>query len=317
MSCNAYTLVEITEAYCLAQFNDKRKHFKTYLAHAKDTWNELLRRTLHAFRLKRVSTKKGNPYPYVAIPDNATVIGLFYQDECGRLIPVYQSDSFMGLPQSTKKSCGCDAKCDCGGTCTSAHSFSLITKTTLEGIEKTWLETCKNGDVLEYREVPSRNPLTNTIETIKHQRRICKLETLPCGCIAETEENQAIFTEYCGCFSGICVSDKLYREGEPCETTYQFDGCGNIQIIGRDVKDEYVMQLWDKDAVDESLVPDVCKMAMLAGIEWRSVMFNPSRKNEARMSKAIYKEMTLDMIMDLNPIDLEFLKKLDSKQRKL
>jgi len=317
--CGLYTLGDVVSLYCIDQGNDSRKGYENYLIHAKFVWNELLKRTLWAFQSTWVSTIKGNgPYPYVLLPQNMEYFMGIYQEDCGKLVPLFRSDVYSLVSKPKQKTCGCQQNCDCGELCAEANSFSFTTKEhVIDGttyLEKQWLETCKNGDVIEWREVPAKTE-AGTVEYVTNQRRICKLEVKPCGCVENSTTNKSILEKYCGCRFEVC-QPKIYRPQPTCGTVVQED-CGKLYLIGNDIRDQYLVHFQEGDASEKSLVPEYAVLAVKAGIDFHCVMFNPKRKSERRDAKYFYNEQKLKVIEYLNPIDLEFIYWLQQQPRKL
>jgi hypothetical protein len=313
--CGAYTLTEGTERYCIDQGNDERKGFENLLIHAADTWNETLRSTLWSFSSVWLRVHEDGPFPYIKLPKNmSNFLGLYQLDNCGRLIPVHRSASYNILPKPAKKACGCEA-CDCGDLCAQANSFSLTTKDVIGGTEKEWLETCKNGDVIRWREVPAKKE-DGTFETIIDSERVCTLQTKSCGCVEDSEANRKLLFESCGCRFSVCHSRGLFtRQDSACETTLQSDGCGKIFLIGKYIQDYYLLQFQESEASKNSLVPEYGLMTLKAGIDFHCVAFNPKRKNERTDAERFYTKQINNMVMYLNPIDLEFINRLQSQPR--
>lgn len=318
----AYTVAESTDQFCIAQGNDDRKYYDNMLYHSLQAWNDLLRTTLWAFQSVWVETRKDSSsrYPYITLPRNMDLfLALLEEDRCGRLVQLPGSSSFSTSFPPVQKSCGCTADCGCGDLCAAANSFSLITKPVVIGgttyTEKQWLEVCANGDVIEYREVPSKTE-TGAVITVQNTQRICTLATKPCGCVEDTDANRVLLSDTCGCRLDTCHRSRIFRpEPSGCETTIQDDGCGRLQLIGKDIKPWYVLQYQESEGCDISLIPDYALFTHHAGIDFFSIAFNPRRRNERRDAKYFYEEQKLKLVEQLNPIDLEVVHKLQSQPR--
>lgn len=229
MDCNFYTISESVDKYCNDRMISKKKYFPAYLNIAKDTWQSIFRNTLWVVQTRWLTLKLGNPYNYLEVPKGCSrIFGVSVEDHCGLLQPLFYNPQLNVVDKPTEKKCGCDV-CDCSGLCQDVNSFSMTTKLlfTINGInyyEKTWLQYCKNGDILEYKEIPTKKydnivgdggdynddfnddysiaaaPFSDyTIVTTKQQRKICKLEVKPCGCPEETPENVQLLSDTCGC----------------------------------------------------------------------------------------------------------------------
>lgn len=321
--CGAYTVSEVTERYCINQFNEARRGFDNYIILAQDSWDEIRRKTLWEFSTVWLPVFKGTPHPYVVLPSNMEMfLGLYEEDACAKLIPVLKSDAYSLLPKPKIKACGCKSNCNCGELCAEANSFTYITRDHIINdilyVEKEWMETCPNGDVIRWREIPSLNE-TGEVEVVSHQERICKLETLPCGCVADSAVNKSILTEYCGCRFEVCRSTGIYRpQPNECKTVAQADDCGRIHIIGGNVKDWYAAQIKESGSGKNTLIPAFAEKAVKAGIDFYSKIFNPrTTRTDRKDAKYFYAECCQEIVEELNPIDLEFIYRLQGEARKL
>jgi hypothetical protein len=157
------------------------------------------------------------------------IFSIGVNDDCGDIRPLYYNPRMNIIPVPTEKKCGCNS-CQCGGLCSEINSTVLTTNLlfTINGqgfYEKIWVKYCPNGDMIEYKEVPTKqyhdfvgdggdynadfnndysgagNPFGNfSIVTNTFQRKICTLKALPCGCPMETPENEELIQTTCGCF---------------------------------------------------------------------------------------------------------------------
>lgn len=229
-----YTLAEAMDLYF--SFNDisKKKYFSSYLITARFVWKDIFKNTLFQTQSVWKTMQRGDPYNYVEIPTNTErIFSVSVEDDCGNVVPLFYNNRINVVKKPTKKKCGC-TQCDCSGLCEDANSLTLTTKLiyTINGqeyFETTWLESCSNGDMLEWKKTPVKKYNTvlgdggdfnadynddyligaapfaaYTIEYITTQRKICHLETLPCGCPIESAENINTFNESCGCFLDCC-----------------------------------------------------------------------------------------------------------------
>lgn len=227
---NCYTLADALNEYLALRQINKKKYFASYMIAAKQVWKELFEGTMFVMSSEWKTVKKGDPYPYIDAPRGAErIFSICFEDECGDLKPLYYNPRLNILPKPIEKKCGCHS-CQCGGLCEEINSTIMTTKVlfTINGVdyvEKTWLKYCPGGDILEYKEVPTKryndftgdggdynddynndfsggsNPFSNfTIVTNVFQRKICKLKALPCGCPADDPENEAMVESHCGCF---------------------------------------------------------------------------------------------------------------------
>lgn len=223
------TLSEEVDKYLLIRGISKKKYFAKYMVIAGKVWEEIFQRTLWVTKSVWLPLKKGEPYNYIDKPkDCVRYFTVGDTNKCGNIVPLYYNPQLNVIPKPTVKKCSCT--CDCSGLCEDLNSTVMTTKEafTINGItyyEKTWIKLCPNGDIIEYREVPTKkfndfignsgdynvdynndydiaeNAFANfEIVTQILQRKICAIEIKPCGCPEETQSNEDTLLEHCGCF---------------------------------------------------------------------------------------------------------------------
>jgi hypothetical protein len=230
--CSPVTLLsEVTEKYLLIRGVNKKKYFTKYLVVAGEIWKDLFQKTLWVTKSVWKELKAGDPYPYIDKPrDCNRLFSVGIPDKCGNIQPIYYNSQLNVIPKPTTRNCSCGCNCE---LCGDINNMTVTTKElfTISGItyyQKCWLKYCKNGDILEYCETPTKkyntftgdggdynddfnndydigsNPLADfTITTVISQRKICALATKPCGCPQATEENECIIRENCSCLLSL------------------------------------------------------------------------------------------------------------------
>ena len=324
-NCNAYSLSEVVELYCLHQFNDRKKNFLHYLPMGKLVWEDLLLRTLwnnHA-KWMPVYNDADSPYPYIKVPEGMSAfLGLYDVDDCNQLVPLSQNNRYNVI-ERPKKTCGCSAACSCGDLCSGMSAMTWETRdvdingTTYE--EKTWIQVCGTGEVKRWRKTPVQtytDANTYTVDYTETYESLCQLEVKPCGCIAETAENKVAIETHCGCSVG-CTSKIYNRQDNHGLVEYKFSECGTkIYLIGANVKSQYLAHYQNKNAAASSPVPHYCLDAMFLGIINRSTQFNPTKRPvEKEYAKHQYKNAKLDVLKFLNPIRLEMLDRISGERK--
>jgi hypothetical protein len=307
-----YTLSDVAELMA----GENKKGYANHLFHLKLIWNDLLRRTLWVYNSVWLNTNKGNPYPYVLLPENTdTFIGLFYEEEtCNKLVEVLPASGYSLRPKPTKKTCGCkEVSCNCGECCSVAHVVNYSTKPhVIDGstfYEKIWSELCPNGDIVQYREVPTKSFFDNGYSIVYQpdQQRLCSVTVKPCGCVEETKENALLLAEHCGC-TVTCNGDIVGVKHS--ETRWQADG-RKMYLVGGTVRDWYRCDLIESDACDHSAVPEYALRCLMAGADWSKNQFNERiHPNIIAAKEQTYGRMKTKLLMDLNPIDLDGLNRL-------
>lgn len=332
----------------------KKKFFPAYLNIAKDTWQSIFRNTLWVVQTRWLPLKLGDPFNYIDVPKGcARILGVSVEDHCKLLQPLFYNSQLNVVNKPTQRKCGCDA-CDCGGLCEDVNNFSLTTSLvfTINNIpyfEKTWLKYCPNGDILEYKEIPTKKynnivgdggdynddfnndydiasaPFSDySIVTSVQQRKICHLETLVCGCPAETEENCRILNDTCGCNLNFNCNGKRRHCRQSAENVnnnfwgeIKFSECGTKiyyrpsrhwrKVTNKEFP-EFLQINFQPNGIlvdAETTFPDYCIDAMTTGIDWRSKRFN-GKWSEVEKKAAEYRHIDAcnQLTGYLNPIDL-------------
>lgn len=226
------TLFSCVSEYMTLRNISKKKYLPGYLTAAKFAWRDLFQKTIYAVQSEWLPLRAGNPHPYVDVPSGIQrLFSVSVTNRCNKIVPLYYDNYANIIPEPTVSACGCGS-CGCaGGLCDDIGGLTKLTKLlfTVSGIdyyEVTWLKICPNGDILEYRTVPTKSyntfngdggdynndynndyllenpPFTDfTIVTKEFQNVLCKLEVRPCGCPENTTENANLFIEHCG---GYC-----------------------------------------------------------------------------------------------------------------
>jgi hypothetical protein len=352
--CSVYTISEGVEKYMNDRMITKKKFFPAYLNIAKDTWQTIFRNTLWVIQTRWLTLKAGDPYSYIDMPRGVSrLLGVQVKDHCNLLQPLYYNAQLDIVPQPAEKKCGCPCP-DCAGLCEDVNSFSVSTQLlfSIAGVpyyEKTWLKYCPNGDILEYKEIPTKKYNTivgdggdfnadfnddyfigsspfgdYTVVTVKQQRKICHLETLACGCPAETPENCQILNDTCGCnLNWSCRGRR--RHCRQYSENINPNHWGEIKLsecmtkifyrpsrhwrhcTGKEFPD-FLQVSYQGTGIEvdaETTFPDFCIDAMTTGIDWRSKRFN-GRYSQADIKAAEYRheDAKAKVIAFLNPINL-------------
>ncbi len=238
--CLTDTISEITDRYCIRAGIDKKKYFGRYLIIAGEVWEEVFQNTLWSIKSVWMPAKLGAPLNYVDVPqDCLRLLSIGIDDKCDLIQPLFYNNQLNVIPKPSAKKCGCT--CDCGGLCDDVNSLTTTTKLlfTINGVpyyQKTWLQYCSNGDIIEWSETPTKkyNTLIGDsgdynfdynndydiaaapfsayeIVTVTSQKKICKLDVKECGCPQETEANCQTLIDACGCsLSWGCRTKKTH-----------------------------------------------------------------------------------------------------------
>lgn len=320
---NAYRLDEATELYCLHQFNDSKKHFIKLLPMAKLVWEDIFLNTLWNSEGKRLPLNAGSPYPFIDKPEcYSRILGVYTTDDCNQMVPLPINNRINVMPKMARKSCGCKADCDCGDLCASVSGMSVQTvDVVIDGVtytERDWIQACANGDVIKWREIPTKKYTGGvaTIVTEKHQEVVCQVDVHPCGCVKDTDLNQQLIQQHCGCSLVSCHSKIFNQQDMHGLEQYKYSPCGTqIYIIGARAT-EYMVVGQRVSASADSLIPHYCLDAVLLGIASRATMLNPTKNRlDKAEAKQNYKDAKREVIEFLNPISLEAVTRLSVENK--
>jgi hypothetical protein len=208
-----------------------------YLIIGAEVWQSIFKNTLFIIQNRWIQVKGGPDQFWVDNPlDNAKFYGLFAEDECGQMAPLYYDAEMSVAPKPTVTTCKCGGSCGCGGLCGELNNFSVTTTPVVIAgqtyYKKQYLKYCGNGAIYEYTETPtqkfldknqagdynndynsdySRNTGFQNYEIVffTSSKLHCQLDTLPCGCPAATQTNEEKFFLMCGCHV-VCWNNKRY-----------------------------------------------------------------------------------------------------------
>ena len=225
--CN--TLSGVVEEYLINRQINLEKYFVNYMVIAKRSWQSLFWKTLQVIRSEWMTIQAGEPYNFVYVPKGSIrVLSISIVDHHNKIRQLFYNAQLNTIPQPTVQSCGCQT-CGCTGAQDelSGLTYSTVALFTINGVtyyEKIWSKLCSNGDVIQYREVPTKkykdfignsgdfnndfnsdfsngNAGSNNFEIVTQsfQTKLCSLTTAPCGCPEPTQENAQLIQDYCGC----------------------------------------------------------------------------------------------------------------------
>lgn len=350
-----YTLTDGVDEYLDLRGVDKKKYFDRYLRCAGAAWFKIFKHTLWTAKNVWQPIKAGNPFNYVDVPADAELVfSVSTTDKCDNVIPLYYNPSVNVLPKPTEKACGCDKE-GCGGVCEDINTTSMTTKIMftdggIDYYEKTWLKYCKNGDVIEYKETPykSYNDTTGdntgdynidynddsniaggfvfanyTIKTTVSNRILVTLKTRPCGCPDDSEENQILLQENCGCFLNNFCKNRikhchrfLNTVNDECrgEITFSNDET-KIFVRNRRPNTDYLLVNYQTNNKPDgqTYVPELAKETLWKGIDYYSKIFNNSfTPGEKKFSEYEFNDARNCLVMDLYRVDLQVLSTLSN-----
>jgi len=361
-TCPTYSLSQVVDQFLIRKFDSKRKWYKEFLVISADVWKTLFWNTLFVTQQKWVPVQKGHPYPYVDIPEGCHIfVKASIEDKrkisinghfthCDTLMDLVYNTSINVIPQPIHSTCGCGKGCTslCGAIDQWTVTIKPVIINNVTYQEKTWLKYCPNGDVIQYREIPTKQYMSkviagdynndynndfsngNQLENFKvitytDEKIICNLKPKPCGCPEDSEENNEKFDIHCGCHTpywrGSCCGEVCYEFQEPINARnkgeYKFSNDGKrlyLRRLRRGTKWVLITYQTDGTVVDgEIQVPDYCRGVMFAGIENASKEYN-DRFNRLEKQTANYKliDEVNKLIVQMNRLSIVFLSNLQN-----
>lgn len=355
--CLTNTISEATDLYIIHRGINKKKYFSRYLNIGKYVWQDIFQKTLWVVNSVWEPLRQEGDRFYINIPPNAqTVFSVGVVDHCDLIQPLYYNNQINVVAKPKESGCGCN-KCDCAGLCQATNSLQVTTKLifTINGVnyyQKCWVEYCKNGDVLEWCEIPTKkynsivgdggdfnNDYNNdyligaapfsdyTIEIVKTQKKLCKLEVKECGCPVETEENNELFLNCCGFYMDWSCQNKNRHCKEFFENVnnnhygeVKLSDCGTKmyyrpskkwqQVTGQKMPKHLLVNFQTNGQYvgQEIQIPTYANMCYWAGLDYRSKVFNDRYSmGEKKIAEYKYNDEKALVISYLNPIDIVFM----------
>lgn len=349
-----YTIPQAVDLYYADAEIAKKKYYKPTLITARFVWKEIFKNTIWEVQSVWKTVQDGDPYPYVDVPaDSDRIFSVSVEDDCHNLTPLFYNNRINVVKKPTVKKCGCTT-CQCGGLCADANALTYTTKVlfSINGIdylEKTWTEVCSNGNILLWVETPVKkyNDLAgdggdfNTdfnddydiaaapfsdyeIVYVKKQSKICDIEVLPCGCPADTPENECLFNQFCGCFLPPCnrkrkhCDDFLANPQNNERGEVKISECGNKIYFkpphrhhnsNRKRIPDFLLinyQTSGEDCNSEILVPEYALQCLFDGIDW----YKKKRKDRYSYNEKLaagwqFEASRSKLILHLSPFNLE------------
>lgn len=313
------SLTDTTNEYMLATFNDRRKYFINYLSHAKWIWKQLIWNTIWAVKHKYVELDcTTSPWSIVIPKDMVRFINMDVVDDCDKTRSLTYDDNMNTLPvPTTKNVCKVCGESNDLGQC--VNDITLVQKDVIiDGdtyVEKLWMKVYANGDIVEVRQVPvkqfeSADPeseYTIGYETI--ERRICKVETKPCGCIKNTDQNKQLITDHCGCRLNSCYikyCDPTFAQKNAKFGAIKIED-GRIWVKGTKSK-QVILSYQTNGECNESelMIPEYAVNAVIFGIDYRAKALAPNRDRfEKREAERAWNKAQQELAEFLNPINMK------------
>lgn len=278
------------------------------------SWYELFKKTKESKVEKWVEVTNGIAnYP----KSLETLFGIYVVDSCGDLAAFFEDNQKNIVPiPATKCTCNSCDKSDC--MCPKIQDSIRQTEVIIEGephTNKTVTRVLKNGEVVEetytWAPVFDSNGVFVRAEEIPSQKTKCNLETKPCGCPIESDENvKKLFN--CGCidyceipsmrenYPALVNNFGYYKKDDEARQVHLFTSEGKKSRVTQ------VLVVFESNGAD-MLVPKYAKKALIALLDWTRKQFSPSfLRDDKDQAKRFYIRCKKEMIQYLNPIPFEW-----------
>lgn len=322
------TLSEAVDELMIAQENDKRNHYFTYLNHAKWIWKEIVRSTIWAVVQKVIEVPEDGRIKLPAGVGRRMSISVV--DHYGNIQVIEQNPNMNTLLdncETTKCSCrackGENSLCDLLDQISVRNEEVVIDDgTTIETYQKrVWNRKDEAGNLIEVSEIPYFDAEKEEVVYSTDTRVICAMDVDEKCCIQPTDRNRRLFFEHCGCFMWNLLpywphKDSRERWDEvdipPLKSDYgywKFEANSDDTIWLKHSKAKKIIVMYaadaESDSSEEMLVPEFALNSLHAGMMWRQKFFSPvTSLKEKREAKMEYRSQKSDMRSYLFPLNV-------------
>lgn len=253
---------------------------------AKDVYKEL---NLSAIKIPlRAIVDVDKRTNSIYVPENyMTFSSISAQDECGIWVPMVINTNLTSdiVDISEVVDCGCECGCQ-SPLCSSIKNYELIQEqvsvvmpdNTTEVFTGTFRKKIdNNGNYVAEKIWPTKkydNSVYVAVVMETTDEFICQVDTLPCGCVKPTEENEVnlncnvaaiSFNIDCGCHIN---PDYLMAHFQRECNTFNFSEEGDrITFDDRFKEDQVLLRYYADHKTKDLLVPIIARRAMVAGIK--------------------------------------------------
>lgn len=269
----AYISAEkIIKTLCLRTGDTAMGRGALYASYLETVYNELSLDVTHQSVIRKYQiNKRLNSF---AIPNDCMILfAVGCEDECGVIKPLWYN---LNMPKDILFENGVPCECDTCGThsnCSTIKSFDEILETiTINGTDYTKTvktTTLTDGTVIRKVVEPILNS-ENEVEMVTSQNELCKLDMLPCGCVAETTENNEKVNKLCCDCSSLSTNCGTYNRFQKKEYGYSIDVTGTQISFDHTYPYDYVVLKYLKGITDarDYQIPTIALEAVISGIRY-------------------------------------------------
>lgn len=321
------TLTDAVEQFMILSFNDRKAYFLNHLAHASEVWKKLFWTTIFAIKEVELEVQYDKEIGYYLIKPRDMSRLISIQARKGDMLHslLLSPDVPMhinSLPVSKKCSCNSnDQLCDVIDTKIITHTENFNGE---DYILKTFYEHLESGDINKVEEFVSFDHVKD--EVIIEQRKVAveRVKTKACGCIKDTPDNRIILASHCGCgLSNFREDGKFILRNEYGYYNHRFEGDKiflypankvnfNAEFLPKRINVAY--QTNGKANQGEVILPDYASMTFNHGMNYFIEAFRKNQNSRLVVNnlKATWEEAQVDLLLFMNPFDLEAFAKLET-----
>ena len=281
------TADEVIKTICLRNGDTALSRASIYASFMTTVYNDLRFDVTHKSVIKKLYiNKRTNSLP---IPDDCLMLqGVGYENECGVVQPLWYNENIpLGLLFDNTKGCACD-------TCGSSHTYCSVIDSVTDTEEEvvyngtTYTNTTKTTVLIDGTVIVKKGTWTllsgeghqtNVMSLVTTEEELCKVDTLPCGCIADTENNATamVLLQGCGC-SNMVTNCGTYNRYIPKVTGYRIDVSESQIILDPSYPLDYIVlrYITTINSAKEFRIPLLALETMVTGLMYYSTTYDKS-----------------------------------------
>lgn len=315
MSRNAYISAgDCIKDLCLYNEESLASKAAVYASHLRKVYDDLRIDVTHKTTIKKFYINKATRS--LEIPNDLLLLqGIGYIDECSVVQPLWYN---VKIPQEILFENGHDCGCQ---TCGDGHANCNIIKSVTDNDTTVYIK----GDpytryekkvVLEDGRVilKTNEPILHSDGNIDYQeseKELCKMDMLPCGCVASTTENTKKLEEHdCGCWN-FNTNCGTYNKFQKKKYGFTMDITGEYIVLDETYPYDHLVLKYTTVINQESdyKIPIIAETVIHAGIMYYYHMFNPKSQGNMKGIGSIpynlYQAEKKKLAKRLRPTDFE------------
>ena len=280
------TADEVLKTICHRNGDTALSKASIYASFMTTVYNDLRFDVTHKSVIKKLYINKlTNSLP---IPDNCLMLqGVGYENILGVVEPLWYNENIpLGLLFDNTKSCNCS-------TCGSSHTYCSVISSVTDTEEEveyngtTYTNTTKTTVLIDGTVIVKKGTWTLINDQDGHdhlvmtlvttEEELCKVDTLPCGCIADTENNDIAIAliRGCGC-ENMVTNCGTYNRYIPKEKGYRIDVSESQIILDPSYPLDYIVlrYITTINSAKEYRIPLLALETMVAGIMYYSSSYD-------------------------------------------